>query len=185
MFSHRIDADVELKLLEVKHAEAMHALTSANNAHLKQWLPARDTDRTLAETRQLIRDFMQTFVDGTGVECGIWYRGKFAGTIGCRRISPTHRRTVVGYWLGAGFEGKGLVTKTFKAMLDYAFEELKLNRVEVFCATENVKSRAIPERLGFTHEGVIRQAEWLTDHYVDHAVYSLLAEEWLKQRSKR
>jgi len=71
MFSQRIDEDVELKLLEVKNAEAMHALTSTNNAHLKQWLPARDTERTLPETRQLIRDFMQAFVDGTGVECGI------------------------------------------------------------------------------------------------------------------
>jgi len=69
-------------------------------------------------------------------------------------------------------------------MLDHAFGELRLNRVEVFCATDNVKSRAIPERLGFKQEDVIRQAEWLTDHYVDHAVYSILAEEWRARRAK-
>ena len=48
----------------------------------------------------------------------------------------------------------------------------------VHVATENEKSRALPERFGFTEEGILRQAEWLYDHYVDHIVYRLLREEW-------
>ena len=43
---------------------------------------------------------------------------------------------------------------------------------------DNHKSRAIPERFGFKKEGMIRQAEWLYDHYVDHIIYGLLAREW-------
>jgi ribosomal-protein-serine acetyltransferase len=62
--------------------------------------------------------------------------------------------------------------------VDYAFSGLKLNRVEIACATENKKSQAIPKRLGFTEEGIARQAEWLYDHYVDHIVYGLLASDW-------
>ena len=66
-----------------------------------------------------------------------------------------------------------------KAFVDYAFRELKLNRVEVRCAEENSKSRAIPERLGFVKEGIIREAEWIYDHYVDDVVYGILSREWL------
>jgi ribosomal-protein-serine acetyltransferase len=51
------------------------------------------------------------------------------------------------------------------------------------CATENEKSCAVPERLGFRREGIERQAEWLYDHFVDHAVYSALASEWPTRRS--
>lgn len=70
------------------------------------------------------------------------------------------------------------MTRACQAMITYAFHTMKLNKVEIRCATENVRSRAIPERLGFKEEGLIRQAEWLYDHYVDLVVYGLLASEW-------
>jgi ribosomal-protein-serine acetyltransferase len=65
-------------------------------------------------------------------------------------------------------------------LTDYAFNELKLDKVEIRVAVENKKSRGIPERLGFVSEGCIRQAEWLYDHYVDHIVYGMLAKDWNK-----
>ncbi len=70
------------------------------------------------------------------------------------------------------------MTKTVKALMHYAFEELQLNKVEIRAAVGNVKSRAIPERLNFTIEGTIRDAEWLYDRYVDHVVYGMLVKEW-------
>ncbi|MEN1761147.1 GNAT family protein [Anoxynatronum sibiricum] len=57
-----------------------------------------------------------------------------------------------------------------------------LNRVEIRCATGNHKSRAIPQQLRFVAEGVLREAEWLYDHYVDHVVYAMLASEWKSEK---
>ena len=70
------------------------------------------------------------------------------------------------------------MTRACSALGTHAFDALGLSRVEIRCATENEKSRAIPERLGFTQEGTLRQAEWLHDHFVDLTVYGMLAGEW-------
>lgn len=70
------------------------------------------------------------------------------------------------------------MSQSFETMIDYGFNTLNLNRIEVRAAVENIKSRALPERFSFHLEGTIRDAEWLYDHYVDHAVYSLLKVEW-------
>jgi ribosomal-protein-serine acetyltransferase len=63
-------------------------------------------------------------------------------------------------------------------LIDYAFNELGLNRLVISCASENKKSRAIAERLGFEQEGVLRQSDWLVDRFVDQVVYGALAGEW-------
>ncbi|HSK70354.1 MAG TPA: GNAT family protein, partial [Pyrinomonadaceae bacterium] len=70
-----------------------------------------------------------------------------------------------------------------RALIDHAFNELKLNRVEIRCGFENTKSRRIPEKLGFKEEGVIKQAEWLHDRFIDLVIYATLANEW--QANKR
>jgi ribosomal-protein-serine acetyltransferase len=70
------------------------------------------------------------------------------------------------------------MTKACRTLITYAFTELALNKVEIHGATENIRSCAIPKRLGFTQEGILRDAEWLYDHYVDTVIYGLLAREW-------
>lgn len=72
------------------------------------------------------------------------------------------------------------MTRVAKALTDYALLELNMNRVEIRVASGNEKSAAIPKRLGFKEEGTIRCAEWLYDHYVDHTIYGILADEWKK-----
>ncbi len=70
------------------------------------------------------------------------------------------------------------MTAACRAMVNHAFDELNLHRVEIKCATGNRKSCAIPERLGFTKEGVIKDGEWLYDRFVDLVLYRMLDQEW-------
>jgi len=107
------------------------------------------------------------------------YKGAISGVVGYPRIDWLNRSTSIGYWIGEKYQGLGLVTKSCSRVLDYSFGRMGLNRIEIRCATENLKSQAIPERLGFKKEGLIRQAEWLYDHYVDHVVYGMLESEWI------
>jgi ribosomal-protein-serine acetyltransferase len=88
----------------------------------------------------------------------------------------------IGYWLAAGHQGKGLMTKACRALIDYGFGTLGLRRIAIQCATGNTRSQAIPERLGFTREGVLREVMIVNGSPIDHAVYAMLARDWALDR---
>lgn len=183
MFTYRLDEHSELRLLEERHANELTELTDRNRQHLREWLPWLDNNRTVEDRKNFIRSTLQQFANNDGFQAGIWYDGKLAGVVGYHGIDWNDRRTSLGYWQGAEFGGKGLMTKSCRALTTHAFEAYGLNRVTIACATKNGKTRAIPERLGFELEGVQRQAERLYDHFVDHALYGMLARDWKDTQS--
>lgn len=183
MFKIKIDDDVSIRMFTERDAEELYLLTMSSKEHLKKWLGWINQVQTIEDTIRHINGGLQTFValGGFPSSFAIVYRGNIAGTISFNKISELHRLGSIGYWLGEQYEGKSIMSRAFRAMLSYGFERLHLNRIEVYMATENKRSLALPERFGFTKEGVLRQAEWLNNRFVDHAIYGLLADEWQKQ----
>lgn len=182
MFRHIISPEVELLLLQPYHAEDMFDLIDRNREHLKAWLPWVDDIVDVDDCRSNRQRALERFAFNGSFDAGIWYKGRFAGVVGLHQIDWNNRKTAIGYWLGAEFEGKGLMTMACSAIIDHCFESLNLNRLEIRAATGNTRSRAIPERLGFRHEGTLSQYELLYENYNDMEVYSLLKEEWLSRR---
>lgn len=177
-FKLRVESYLELELLCDDHAQELFDLTDGNREHLRKWLPWLDSHKYLQNTVDFITYSRKQYEENNGLQLCIRYRGKLSGMIGFHRVDWLNHCTGIGYWLAENYQGKGIITRACLCLLDYAFGNLGLNRVEIRCATENTRSRAIPERLGFKEEGVIRQAEWLYDHYVDHVIYGMLREEW-------
>jgi ribosomal-protein-serine acetyltransferase len=99
------------------------------------------------------------------------------GVCGYHQIDWENRSTSIGYWIAESAQGAGTVTRAVQALVDNAFGTWRLHRVEIQAGAENQRSRAIPERLGFTREGVLRHAELVGTRYVDHVVYALLGPE--------
>jgi ribosomal-protein-serine acetyltransferase len=182
MFLYQIDENISLRTLNVGDSEELFNLTINSKDYLKEWLGWLDYTNKVEDTREFIQATLKGVIETGGYpkSAAILYQGRIAGTIGFNEINKLHKIGVMGYWLGKEFQGNGIMTKACKAFIEYGFNELALNRIEIRVAEENKKSRAIPERLGFTEEGKIRQAEWLYDHYVDHIIYGLLADEWTK-----
>ena len=178
MFRYELDEDSELGLLEERHARELAELTDRSREHLRGWLPWLDDSRTVEDSKGFIRAALGQLANNDGFQAGLWHGGELAGVVGYHGIDWRNRKTSLGYWLGAEFSGKGLMTRSCRALTTHAFEAYGLNRVTIVCATENSKSRAIPERLGFESEGVQRQAEWLYDRFVDYALYGMLAGDW-------
>ncbi len=166
------------RLAEEQQAEALFSLVDENRVYLREWLPWLDNNTSADDTRNFIKTSLDRFAKNNGFLTGIVYRDQLAGAISYHGIDWPNQTASIGYWLAAGFQNQGIMIRACRFMVSYAFTELGLNRVEIRCAVKNHKSRAIPERLGFTTEGTLRQAEWLYDHFVDLVVYGMLVDEW-------
>lgn len=98
--------------------------------------------------------------------------------IGYVSVDWGNRSTRVGYWLDEGQQGRGTMTAAVRLLVDHALTVWQLNRVEIIVATENRRSRGIPERLGFREEGTLRQFQLVDSRYLDCVSYSMLAADW-------
>jgi ribosomal-protein-serine acetyltransferase len=184
MFSYKIDEDTELRLIEPRHAKQLYDLIEGNRQHLKEWLGWLKEGHSLEDTQNFIKRNLIQLSENNGFTVCIWHKGEIAGQVGYSYIDWKNRKSEIGYWLGASFQGKGLITQSCRALINHAFNELKLNRIEIHCGVENGRSRRIPVKLGFREEGVCRQAGWLYDHFIDIVIYGLLESEWQEQSKK-
>ncbi|UOQ44923.1 GNAT family N-acetyltransferase [Halobacillus salinarum] len=180
MFKHVIDADTELRLLEVRHAEELFQLTDASRENLRKWLPWVDHTINPEHSKSFIEWTLKQFCNNDGFQAGIWHKGELAGVVGLHTINWANKSTSIGYWLGDRFRGKGLMTKSCQEVVDHCFNDLNLNRIEIRVAAENEKSLAIPDKLGFKKEGCLKEAELLYRTYVDHYVFGLVKEDYCR-----
>src|SRR4051812_40391267 len=154
-----VDPGIEIRMLEDRNSEALFQLVERNRDRLREWLPWVDRTQHEGPLREFIAIGLQQYAAGEGFHAGIWVDGEIRGAIGIHRINWSDRNTALGYWLDESAEGRGVMTRCTRAMLDYLFYELHLQRVEIRCGAANQKSCAIPQRLGFTREGIARQGQ--------------------------
>ncbi len=173
-----VRTNLELRLRTGADAEAIFKVVDQNRAYLREWLPWLDATKTADDTRTYIKDSVKKFEAKESIDLGIWYEGRWVGSIGFHYWDKANRKDTIGYWLAEDAQGMGIITDSVRALMKYGFEGMKLNRIEILCATENIKSQAIPKRLGFTSEGVTRDCSWHYDHFVDSITYSMLVREW-------
>jgi ribosomal-protein-serine acetyltransferase len=180
MFQKTLRDGVCVKLLEERHAPEVFTVVERERTYLRHWLPWVDLTTEVEFTLNFIRTSLERFASNDGFSAGIWSGTEFIGGIGTHKMDWLNRRVEIGYWIAQGFQGRGIVTDACRAVIDHAFLELKLNRVEIHCAAGNEKSCAIPQRLGFQWEGLLREAQLLNGEYQDIHVYGMLARDWTK-----
>ena len=164
-----------LNHLVPEDAGELHRMVMTNEAHLAPWMPWVVDKKRRDDTVGFIEMCTKQFSDGRGFNGIIRLDGALVGCCGYNGIDVYNRSTTLGYWLSREHTGKGIMSRVVTALVDHAFLDLELHRIEIRCATENRASRAIPERLGFHHEGTLREAEWLGGQPRDLEVYALIS----------
>jgi ribosomal-protein-serine acetyltransferase len=155
-FAIVVDGDLQVGLLQTSHAEALFRLQEHNRGRLEARMPFMDSLRSVEDVSRFIRGGLERFGSERGLSAGIWWRDELAGWIGMRVHEDGYG--TLGYWIGSEYEGKGLATKAVMALAAYAFDVLKLARIEIRCEPTNIRSIAVAERAGFMREGLLRDA---------------------------
>ncbi|HTZ25972.1 MAG TPA: GNAT family protein [Streptosporangiaceae bacterium] len=186
MFTFPLGEDAALLPRTPALSDAYHELLAANHERLARWEPWAVQPRTPDTTRSFLEASGRAWLEGTELPVAIAVpagdRWQLAGSAGLR-ISSYTQSAEAGYWIDAEFEGRGLVTRTMTALLDQAFGPLGLARVTLRTEVANQRSRAVATRLGFTEEGVHRQAISFPGERRDQVAYALLTAEWLARRT--
>ena len=167
---------VEVRVLESTDAAEIFEVVDADRGRLREWMPWVDGTTSPDDSRAFIE--RSRTGDAELDALGIFVAGAYAGGIGVRVDTPNGEGEI-GYWIAASHEGRSLVTRACRALIDHAFGELGLHRITIRVAPDNRRSRAIPERLGFTEEGRQREAGRRdAGGYHDLLVYAVLDREW-------
>ncbi|MER2997019.1 GNAT family N-acetyltransferase [Pontibacter populi] len=174
-----IAPDLYLRVATPDDAPALFNIINSQRPYLREWLPFVDFTRQVSDTAFYLQSIVNSTSDKVFV---IVFEDCVCGLIGFKGIEYFNRRVEIGYWLSDHQQGKGIMFRSCIRLLQYAFEGLNMNRIQLKVAPKNYKSRNIPIKLGFTLEGTEREGELLNGHYHDLEVYSLLKKEWLAQK---
>jgi ribosomal-protein-serine acetyltransferase len=172
--------EFELRLLEPMCAEELFALVEAHRAYFARFQGWPDCMTTVEATRGFLRGAVHNFAECGALYLGIYVDGALAGGVGFNPgIDPVQHTAEMFYYIAEPWQGRGYVTRACRVLIDYGFRTMNLHRILVRAAGSNTRSWAVAERLGFTRDGVHRDAKWLGDRYDDHYFYSLLENEWM------
>jgi len=166
---------ISLTPIRLCDADALASLIAGNVRHLRTYMPKVIGLGTPDSARGYLQAALDAHASGTLFEWHIFDGNRLCGAIRLNHLELDSHKASVGYYIGAEHQGRGLATLSVGAVVQFAFERLHLNRIELRCASDNVASQRVAERLGFRWEGLLRQAELVEGAYLDHFVYGLLA----------
>ena len=183
-YPHRIDVenygfDLYKPVATFQVAQCLYDVVKRNRDFFRPWLGWVDFVRSPEDEFDVAKSVARMDTN----KYLIYENLQLRGMVGVVREDKSNQTMEIGYWLDKAANGRGLMTCAVDKVQDLCFEVGGANRVEIRCATENKASRAIPERLKFTLDGILRQAEILPNGVIhDIAVYSKLRQDWQKEK---
>lgn len=173
----KVSPDLQLRTVEPDDAVQLYLLIERNHRHFERYLPSLLTIDSLEAAREYIRDSQHMASLDTQVEYLVFYKGELSGAVRLNFFEPHNHKISIGYYLDFAKQGKGIIGQAVSSVIVFCFDMLDMNRIELRVDTTNKRSIAVAERLGFTREGELKQAEYLHGEYVDHFVYALLKKD--------
>lgn len=179
----RTTIETERCLLRAPQAgdgEQINRAIKRSLAELSPWLAFALQDPSVEDTEKNTRQAASKFITRENLRYLIFSKetGSFIGSTGFHEIDWSVPKLEIGYWIDTEHSGKGYMTEAVEALTSFAFDELDMVRVEIQCESDNYRSRAIPEKLGFQLEGIMRNDDRSVDgaRLTDTCIYSKVKE---------
>jgi ribosomal-protein-serine acetyltransferase len=208
MFYLAIDQEIQVCTLHPEDADALFQLIERNRARLRPWIHPNALPETILLARKLtiesllnslsgpldeqedVREYLQELDPyipplNPPMEMGIWVNGLLTGEIMLGRLQENITEAEIGYWIDGGFEGRGIVTRCVSGLMEYAIDNMGIERFIIGCAAENRRSSAIPRRLGYRLLARVPDGEVVGDFIYDRLIYEMKAIVWReRERAK-
>jgi peptidoglycan/LPS O-acetylase OafA/YrhL/RimJ/RimL family protein N-acetyltransferase len=178
MPAFKINENLELRILREEDVLVLAALVKDNLPHLRPWMIWAVDDYNVEHAQIFIRQNLDNTSKYKAPSYGIFYENELVGIIGFVKIEREKKQAEIGYWISAEHQGKGLISECTRALTEYCFVMLKLDRVEIRAAASNDRSRAVPERLGFKLDGQFKDKHQLPGRTDDLVIYAISARNW-------
>ena len=162
----------------IADAAALASLVQENAVYLNTFLPKVASLSTVDACIAHLQYVMEASAQDEVLEWHIFSSDKLCGAIRLNKIEMGNHKASIAYYIGESCQGQGLASSSVRAVLGYCFDKLGFNRIELQCTSANLASQQVAKRLGFTWEGMLRQAELLAGDYHDLFVYGLLREDF-------
>ena len=181
-FYLKVDRDIFLRGPEVTDAEVAYRIIDAQREYLGEWLDWVHRTTTVQQTLDFIQMSIKLNAGGQKLTSFIFKNKQLVGSLSLVRISKEHRKAEIGYWLDENFQGQGIVSKSIAKFIEYSFDELHLNKLTIKVVEQNKKSCAVPLRLGFVQEGILRREVRFRGKFYNKLIFGLLKEEWQNKK---
>jgi len=169
-----------------RDAEALVESVCSSLPELSRWLPWPHPRYGRSDALRFIRDSQTAWEEGRAHDFALRSHTDGVTHLGNISVWPTSRREQageVGYWVRSDHTGQGIATEAAARVLQVAFEEIGLHRVVLRVAVGNRASERVAEKLGFVREGLLRKEVLVAGTWLDHSLWSLLDEEFRRQRA--
>ncbi len=182
---HLAGRRVALRAPDRQDWQAWAELREASRAFLTPWEPIWSDDALsrAAFRRRLARYALEWHSD-QGYTF-LLFRAEDGAQLGGISLTNVRRGVAescsIGYWIGERYAHQGYMTEGLELTLKFAFERLRLHRVEAACLPHNVRSRALLRKTGFREEGYAREYLCINGQWQDHVLFGMLAGEWQKR----
>jgi len=178
LVSITIDDKLRLRTYEVADAEELFEAVNNSRKHLNPWLDWVSKTTKTDHSLQFIRQSLHQQHTQEALALGIFENDKVIGGIGMHAWDQETKRAQIGYWISAEYEGKGIVTKSLLKFIEYLFDKIGLNKIEIHFLQANKRSAKVASKFGFRVEGIIRQSIMRNGMPHDVVIAGLLRDEW-------
>lgn len=177
----QVNNSIVLKEIELTDAENIFNAINSQRKYLGEWLPFVEFTKKIEDSETFIKSLLNAPKESKVPAYVIFYKNNFAGLAGFVRPDKENRKIEIGYWLSENFQKKGIMTKCVKTLINRAFKDLEMNRVQIKCGEDNIPSINVAKRTGLKLEGIERDGELFPDgKFINLEIYSILKKEWQK-----
>ena len=173
MFQRKIDDEVSIALIQESFAPLYCDIVTSQTDYLSQWLAWPPHCQSEQDFRLFAQRSLHDYADGKSMTCAIFYNDSLVGNCSFNTLNYDTKNCEVGYWLSKDYQGKGIITRVVQHLIQLAFNELEMEKVQLSAAVDNQASRAVAERVGMTLEGILTNQEKVGDRILDHAIYGI------------